>query len=76
MAMAAERSLANMKVGDLVKIRNYTIKKGRIIEIRGPLAPGGQQVYRVRVRRKPTPVDIELTADQITLIPTRGNLDP
>jgi hypothetical protein len=60
---------AALKVGDLVTIRNYPVRRARIVELRGPLGPGGKQVYRVLVRRKPKPVYIELREDQLVLIP-------
>jgi hypothetical protein len=65
----AKKVAEPLKVGDLVTIRNSGIKRGRIIELRGPLGPGGAQIYRVRVRRKPKPVYIELREDQLVLIP-------
>jgi hypothetical protein len=58
-----------LKLGDLVKIRHSGFKRARIIELRGPLGPGGAQVYRVRVRRKPTPLDIEVLGEQLILLP-------
>jgi hypothetical protein len=67
--MSAEKAESHLMVGDRVKIPLSGFKKGRVVEVRGPLGPGGKQVYRVRVRRKPSPVDIELTEDQIVLIP-------
>lgn len=69
--MAVKKVGETLKVGDLVKIQNYAIKRGRIVELRGALAPGGKQVYRVRVRRKPKPVYIELSEDQVALIPAK-----
>jgi hypothetical protein len=66
--MAVKNVAPILKVGDHVKIRNYADQKGKIVELRGPLAPGGKQVYRVIVRRKPKPVYIELSEDQIVLI--------
>ena len=45
---------------------------GRIVELRGPLGPGGVQVYRVLVRRKPEPKYIELMEDQLELVPAKG----
>lgn len=65
--MAVKKDTPSLKLGDLVTIRHSGIKRGRIVELRGPLAPGGKQVYRVIVRRKP--VYIELTEDQLVLIP-------
>jgi hypothetical protein len=67
--MARKKSDEPLKPGDLVKIRNYGIQPGRIIELRGPLGPGGKEVYRVIVRRKPSPMYLELTEDEMELIP-------
>ena len=58
-----------LKVGDFVKIRNYAVKRGRIVELRGPLGPGGAEIYRVLIRRKPKPRYIELRGDQLVLLP-------
>jgi hypothetical protein len=58
-----------LKVGDYVKIRNSGIKRGRIVELRGPLAPEGVQVYRLLIARKPRRVYTEVREDQIELIP-------
>jgi hypothetical protein len=67
--MAAKKTNGSLKVGDVVKIRNYAMPQGRIIELRGPLGPGGVEIYRVRVQRKPKPFEIEVRADQLDLIP-------
>jgi hypothetical protein len=67
--MAVEETAEPLKVGDRVNIRHYPDLRGRIVELRGPLGPGGMQIYRVRVRRKPKPVYIELREDQLALIP-------
>ncbi len=55
------------KVGDRVKIR-YSDSRARIVELRGPLAPGGMQVYCIRVPRGPKPAYIEVREDQLVLI--------
>lgn len=57
-----------LKVGDLVKIRHSGYKRVRIVELRGPLGPGGAEVYRVRVRRKPKPAYVEVLADQLEAV--------
>lgn len=57
-----------LKVGDLVKIRHSGFKRARIVELRGPLGPGGAEVYRVRVRRKPKPAYVEVLADQLEAV--------
>jgi hypothetical protein len=61
-AMAAKKS--TMKVGDWVRIR-HSIWRGRIVEERGPLGPGGKLIFRVRIRRKPKSSFIELREDQL-----------
>lgn len=75
LAMAVKNAPAPLKVGDWVKIRHSGYDRARIVEVRGPLGPGGAQIYRVRVRRKPRPVYIEVREDQLSLIPlpTSGN---
>jgi hypothetical protein len=50
-------------VGDRVEIMHFG--RGRIIEVRGPLGPGGAQVYRVLYRRKPKPAYIEVLGSQL-----------
>jgi hypothetical protein len=55
-------------LGDLVKIRLSGYERARIVELRGPLGPGGAQIYRVRVRRRPKPKDLEVREDQLILI--------
>jgi hypothetical protein len=65
MATKKTAGLPVLKVGDLVKIRNSGYRPGRIVELRGPLGPGGAEVYRVRVRRKPKPMYVEVLGDQL-----------
>jgi hypothetical protein len=67
--MAPKKPTEPLKLGDRVKIRHSADLRGRIVELRGPLGPGGVQIYRVRVRRKPKPTYIELREDQLVLIP-------
>ena len=64
-----EVTAPRFNLGDHVKIRHTKDWHGRIVELRGPLAPGGVQVYRVLVRRKPMRKYIELREDQLILIP-------
>ncbi len=58
-----------LKLGDRVRILRSEGLRGRIVEVRGPLGPGGAEIFRVRVRRKPKPHDIEVRADQLEAIP-------
>ena len=69
-AVAAKKGADHLlKLGDLVRILHYGGQKGRIVEFRGPLGPGGARIYRVRIRQKPSPTYIELREDQLELIP-------
>jgi hypothetical protein len=75
--MADNKPAQPLKVGDRVKIR-YSDWRGRIVEERGALGPGGMLVYRVRIPRKPKSVYVEFTEDQLIAIPPKpnGNLTP
>jgi hypothetical protein len=64
-----DRAFAPLNLGDQVKIKHYGGKFGRIVELRGPLGPGGASVYRVMVQRKPTASYIELLGNQIEAAP-------
>jgi hypothetical protein len=56
----------------MVRLRDPFKRRGKIVELRGPLGPGGKEGYRVLVRRKPKPVYIELTEDQIVHLPSEA----
>jgi hypothetical protein len=58
-------------LGDRVKIRRSGGMRGRIVEWRGPLGPRGEHVYRVMLRRKPTPSYIEVLEEQLQLAPAK-----
>lgn len=62
------------KYGDRVRIRHSKMR-GPIVEVRGPFGPGGAQVYRVRVRRKP-PAYIDVREDQLELLPPESASPP
>jgi hypothetical protein len=70
--MADDKSSLTFKVGEVVKIRNSGIKHGKIVELRGPLGPGGVQVYRLLLRRKPKRVYVEVCEDQIEALTAKG----
>jgi hypothetical protein len=70
--MAVRKIGEPLKIGDFVKIRNYADQPGQIVERRGPLGQGGMRIYRVRLRRKPKPVYIELREDQLSLISVKA----
>jgi hypothetical protein len=61
------------KLGDRVKIRLSQFR-GRIVDLYGALGPGGANIYRVRVRRKPKPAYIDVREDQLILLPPKKGL--
>jgi hypothetical protein len=67
--MVDKKVTEQFKLGDVVKIRYSGFKRARIVELRGPLGPGGALIYRVRVRGKPKPMYIEVREDQLIPIP-------
>ncbi len=63
-----------LKVGERVHVHGDE-RKGRIVELRGPLGPGGIQIYRVILRSKP-PAYVEVREDQLEPIaPVNGAND-
>jgi len=72
-AIAAKKVPDLLKIGDRVRILHYGGQKGRIVEFRGLLGPGGARIYRVRIQRKPSPTFIELREDQLEPIPAEKN---
>lgn len=72
--MAVKKSSPIFQLGDRVKIRHWDWQ-ARIVELRGPLGPGGSFVYRVRVPHKPKATYIELREDQLILIPTTPKVE-
>jgi hypothetical protein len=73
--MVTKKPTPRFQVGDRVKIL-HSDWRGRIVEFRGPLAPGGMFVYRVRVPHKPKATYIELREDQLVAIPTPPKVEP
>jgi hypothetical protein len=55
--------------GTKVQITIGSKPVGRIVELRGPLGPKGSLVYRVRIRKKPKPVYVEVCEDELELLP-------
>ncbi len=67
--MAKKKIAQEFKLGDMVKIRHSNYNRAKIVELRGPLGPGGVEVYSVVVHRNSKPVYIELLGDQLVLLP-------
>lgn len=70
--MSNEATKPMFGLGDRVKIRNGYGMRGQIVELRGPLGPNGEQIYRVRRSRKyPPAMFIEVREDQLVLLPPK-----
>jgi hypothetical protein len=69
--MAKRKAGLLLKLGDRVRVLHHPGLCGRIVELRGPLGPGGAQIYRVRFPRKPKSMYIELREDQLIPIPNK-----
>jgi hypothetical protein len=70
--MAKKKVAEPLKLGDWVKVRYTGFKRARVVELLGPLGPGGAQIYRVRISRKPLkPIYIDLLADHVELLPPK-----
>ena len=55
-----------------VRVLYYPDMRGRIVELRGPLGPGGAQRNRVRFRRKPNRCTLSCAKINSFLSPTRN----
>lgn len=67
--MATAIKMASPRVGDQVVFSwgGYPVR-GRIVEDRGPLAPGGRQVYRIEAVLEPDDhMILEMTPDQFEI---------
>jgi hypothetical protein len=69
MTMAGKQAAEPFKLGDRVSIRYFPHWRGRTVELRGPLGPGGVQIYGVRIRDKPKSRYVEVREDQLVRIP-------
>ena len=74
--MAEQRPGPIFKYGDRVKLLHSGGMVGRVVEYRGPLAPGRVHVYRVRVPRWPEPTYIEVREDQLRLRTIKAKSPP
>jgi len=68
MATRADREKQSWNLGDRVRLR-YSNWVGRIVEFRGPLGPGGAQIYRIEVESDPEPIYTEVREDQLIRLP-------
>jgi hypothetical protein len=70
--MVKKKAVPEFKLGDYVRILHSGYLRAQIVELRGPLGPGGVEIYRVRVSGTQKPTYIELRGDQLELIPPEG----
>ncbi len=68
-AKKSRESKHSWTLGDRVRIRHSVDWVGRIVEFRGPLGPGGAQIYRVELSPEPEPRYIEVREDQLIYLP-------
>jgi uroporphyrinogen-III synthase len=68
-AEAAKHGSSLFKLGDKVRILRSRGLRGRIVELRGKLGPGGAEIYRVRIYGMAKPTYAEVREDQLELIP-------
>lgn len=60
-----------LPVGARVKVRNSGLPEGEIVELRGPLGPGGARIYGVEFAREPEPRYAEFREDQLEVLPAK-----
>lgn len=70
--MTPNNTTGPLKIGSLVTIRDSGYRRGKIVEFRGPLGPGGARIYRLLVRGKPKPAYVEVREDQLAIIPDKS----
>ncbi len=73
--MATKKAFQPVQVGDRVKILHSEMR-GRIVELRGPLGPGGSLIYRIRIAGRPRPSYIEVREDQLVPLPAKPKIPP
>jgi hypothetical protein len=69
---AGKKARRPFKVGDWVKIRYSGVPRGRIVEERGAIGAGGALLFRVQLRRKPSPVFTEVREEQLIHLPDKA----
>lgn len=72
MPRARKQAVVCFPVGTRVVIKYLGGIVGKVVEIRGPLGPGGAMVYRVRSGRRPHRSEVELMEHQFEAIPAAG----
>lgn len=57
-----------IRLGSRVRILHTNGLKGKVVELRGPLGPGGSQIFRIQIRTTPEPGFIEVREDQLEVL--------
>lgn len=65
--------LPRLQLGQFVQFVALPERRGQIVELRGPLGPGGAQIYRVRYGTKRNHRFVEVREDQLELITIEAN---
>lgn len=68
-------------LGDRVRVHHSRGARARIVEVRGPIGPGGVQVYRIVERRnvpgtRPIRAYIDVMEHQVELMPAKAGSPP
>ena len=63
-------------IGDVVVAKHHPDWCGTVIELRGPLGPNGEQMYRVRFGDKRSAVETELLAEQVRVVRVTNSASP
>ena len=54
--------------GDIVVVKLHSHMRGKVIELRGPLGPNGEQVYRIRLGKDSGRRQLEVLPQQLRLL--------
>ena len=61
----AKSAIPKLQLGQVVEFVDSPEWRGQIVELRGPLGPGGAQIYRVRYGPKRARRFVEVREDQL-----------
>lgn len=60
-----KKTVVGFCLGDRVVLTHSAGMRGKVVELRGPLGPGGAPVYRVLLGRKPRRRYVEVLEEQL-----------
>lgn len=59
------------KMGDRVRFPLSPTIRGRVVLLRGPIGHNGAMLYRVRIKKKPNPLYVEVPAEMMVHAPAK-----